>query len=261
MELFSNYPVEILVFLFAIGGLAGFLNTLGGCGGLLTIPALLMSGLSPIFALGTHKLQTTVGVGSATLLLFKKKKFLWPKIRSIVITAFLGAIVGAFMVQYINTSTLSIIVPIVLVVTGVYFLVEPSLTKTLFTSKTSYGDTYRDVVIPVIGFYDGMFGPGTGSFFVLASTVYKRIGLITASIIAKPLNFSTNIASVIVFILYGHIVWELALLMMVSQIIGSILGAQYLIKANPTVIRVLIVVVSFAMMIKYLYDMEIIQLI
>ena len=260
MELI-NYPVEILVFLFAIGGLAGFLNTLGGCGGLLTIPALLMSGLPPIFALGTHKLQTTVGVGSATLLLFKKKKFLWRRVRSIVITAFLGAIVGAFIVQYIDTTTLSVIVPIVLVVTGVYFLVEPSLTKTLFTSKTSYGDTYRDVVIPVIGFYDGMFGPGTGSFFVLASTVYKRIGLITASIIAKPLNFSTNIASVIVFILYGHIVWELALLMMVSQIIGSILGAQYLIKANPTVIRVLIVVVSFTMMIKYLYDMEIFQLI
>ena len=256
MELI-NYSIEMLVFLFAIGGLAGFLNTLGGCGGLLTIPALLMSGISPIFALGTHKLQTTIGVGSATLLLLKKKKFDWREIRPIVITAFLGALVGAFAVQYIDTDTLSVIVPIVLVITGVYFLVAPKLRK----FKTSRVLSYRDVVVPAIGFYDGMFGPGTGSFFVMATTVYKRIGLITASIIAKPLNFSTNIASVIVFISYGHIVWELALLMMVSQIIGSILGAQYLIKANPTVIRVLIVVVSFTMMIKYLYDMEIIQLI
>jgi len=256
MELI-NYSIEMLVFLFAIGGLAGFLNTLGGCGGLLTIPALLMSGISPIFALGTHKLQTTIGVGSATLLLLKKKKFDWREIRPIVITAFLGALVGAFAVQYIDTDTLSIIIPIVLVITGVYFLVAPKLRK----FKTSRVLSYRDVVVPAIGFYDGMFGPGTGSFFVMATTVYKRIGLITASIIAKPLNFSTNIASVIVFISYGHIVWELALLMMVSQIIGSILGAQYLIKANPTVIRVLIVVVSFTMMIKYLYDMEIIQLI
>ena len=253
MELI-NYSIEMLVFLFAIGGLAGFLNTLGGCGGLLTIPALLMSGISPIFALGTHKLQTTVGVGSATLLLLKKKKFDWREIRPIVITAFLGALVGAFAVQYIDTDTLSVIVPIVLVITGVYFLVAPKLRK----FKTSRVLSYRDVVVPAIGFYDGMFGPGTGSFFVMATTVYKRIGLITASIIAKPLNFSTNIASVIVFISYGHIVWELALLMMISQIIGSILGAHYLIKANPAVIRVLIVVVSFAMMIKYFYDMGII---
>ena len=253
MELI-NYSIEMLVFLFAIGGLAGFLNTLGGCGGLLTIPALLMSGISPIFALGTHKLQTTVGVGSATLLLLKKKKFDWREIRPIVITAFLGALVGAFAVQYIDTDTLSVIVPIVLVITGVYFLVAPKLRK----FKTSRVLSYRDVVVPAIGFYDGMFGPGTGSFFVMATTVYKRLGLITASIIAKPLNFSTNIASVIVFISYGHIVWELALLMMISQIIGSILGAHYLIKANPAVIRVLIVVVSFAMMIKYFYDMGII---
>ena len=253
MELI-NYPVEILVFLFAIGGLAGFLNTLGGCGGLLTIPALLMSGISPKFALGTHKLQTTVGVGSATLLLLKKKKFDWREIRPIVITAFLGALVGALIVQYIDTAILSIIVPIVLIVTGVYFLVAPKLRK----FKTSRVLSYRDVVIPAIGFYDGMFGPGTGSFFVMATTVYKRIGLITASIIAKPLNFSTNIASVIIFVSYGHIVWELALLMMVSQIIGSILGAHYLIKANPAVIRVLIVVVSFTMMLKYFYDMGII---
>jgi len=253
MELI-NYSIEMLVFLFAIGGLAGFLNTLGGCGGLLTIPALLMSGISPIFALGTHKLQTTIGVGSATLLLLKKKKFDWREIRPIVITAFLGALVGAFAVQYIDTDTLSVIVPIVLVITGVYFLVAPKLRK----FKTSRVLSYRDVVVPAIGFYDGMFGPGTGSFFVMATTVYKRIGLITASIIAKPLNFSTNIASVIIFVSYGHIVWELALLMMVSQIIGSILGAHYLIKANPAVIRVLIVVVSFAMMIKYFYDMGII---
>ena len=253
MELI-NYSIEMLVFLFAIGGLAGFLNTLGGCGGLLTIPALLMSGISPIFALGTHKLQTTIGVGSATLLLLKKKKFDWREIRPIVITAFLGALVGAFAVQYIDTDTLSIIIPIVLVITGVYFLVAPKLRK----FKTSRVLSYRDVVVPAIGFYDGMFGPGTGSFFVMATTVYKRIGLITASIIAKPLNFSTNIASVIVFVSYGNIVWELALLMMVSQIIGSILGAYYLIKANPAVIRVLIVVVSFAMMIKYFYDMGII---
>ena len=257
MELI-NYPVEILVFLFAIGGLAGFLNTLGGCGGLLTIPALLMSGISPIFALGTHKLQTTVGVGSATLLLLKKKKFVWQQIRPIVITSFLGAIVGAFIVQYIDTTILSIIVPIVLVVTGVYFIAQPKLRKFKQKYRTSPALSYRNVVIPAIGFYDGMFGPGTGSFFVMATTVYKRIGLITASIIAKPLNFSTNIASVIVFISYGHIVWELALLMMISQIIGSILGAHYLIKANPAVIRVLIVVVSFAMMIKYFYDMGII---
>ena len=253
MELI-NYSIEMLVFLFAIGGLAGFLNTLGGCGGLLTIPALLMSGISPIFALGTHKLQTTVGVGSATLLLLKKKKFDWREIRPIVITAFLGALVGAFAVQYIDTDTLSVIVPIVLVITGVYFLVAPKLRK----FKTSRVLSYRDVVVPAIGFYDGMFGPGTGSFFVMATTVYKRIGLITASIIAKPLNFSTNIASVIIFVSYGHKVWELALLMMISQIIGSILGAHYLIKANPAVIRVLIVVVSFAMMIKYFYDMGII---
>jgi len=252
MEL-ADYTLEILGFLFVIGILAGFLDTLAGGGGLLSIPALMMSGMPPILALGTNKLQASVGIGTATLLLFKKKKFDWKEVKILVRATFIGSAVGAVIVQFIDTDILSFVIPIVLGFIALYFVVSPEV-KGKYESHGSQR-SYQNIVLPIIGCYDGMFGPGTGSFFVLTGTFFKRLELIQSAILAKPLNFASNVASLVVFLSFGHVVWFIGFLMMAGQVIGASLGAHYLVKANPRVLRLMIVVMSLAMLIRYSYSM------
>ena len=103
-----------------------------------------------------------------------------------------------------------------------------------------------------MGFYDGMFGPGAGSFFVMTGVMLKKLEIIQATILAKPLNFASNVAGFIVFFIFGHIAFVVGLVMMLGQLIGSFLGTHYLLKANPKLIRVLIVITSLSMLAKYM---------
>ncbi len=246
----ANYSTEILGFLFLIGILAGFVDTLAGGGGLLSLPALLISGVPPIFALGTNKLQGSFGTCVATLILFKKKKLRWKEIKKIVIASFVGSALGSIVVQFINTEILSIIVPFVLGFIALYFLF-PSEVK----NKKPWGSSrsYQNIVVPSIGCYDGMFGPGTGSFFVATSVLFKGLDIIKSAILAKPLNFASNIGSLVVFISFGKLFWLIGLIMICGQVIGASIGANYLVKANPRVIRLLIVAMSLGMLARYAF--------
>ena len=252
MEL-ANYTLEVLGFLFVIGILAGFLDTLAGGGGLLAIPALMMSGMPPILVLGTNKLQASFGIGVATLLLFKKKKFDWQEIKILVRATFIGSAIGAVIVQFIDTEVLSFVIPVVLGFIALYFIISPEVKS----KRESHGvqRNYQNVILPIIGGYDGMFGPGTGSFYVLTGVAFKRLDLIKSSIVAKPLNLASNVASLIVFLSFGHVVWMVGFLMMGGQVIGASLGAHYLVRVNPKVIRLLVVVMSLTMLARYSYSM------
>ena len=252
MEL-ANVTLEILGFLFVIGILAGFLDTLAGGGGLLSIPALMISGMPPLLALGTNKLQASVGIGTATLLLFRKKKFSWNEVKASVLVAFIGSLIGAIIVQFINAEVLSFVIPIVLGFIALYFIISPGVKNNDRPSNSSRG--YQNILVSIIGCYDGMFGPGAGSFYVLTGVALKQLDLIRSAIQAKPLNLASNVASMVVFISFGQVAWLIGFLMMAGQVIGASVGAHYLVKANPKVIRVLIVSMSCAMLIRYSYSM------
>jgi hypothetical protein len=252
MEL-ANVTLEILGFLFVIGVLAGFLDTLAGGGGLLSIPALMIGGMPPLLALGTNKLQASVGIGAATLLLFRKKKFSWSEVKAGVLIAFIGSLIGAIIVQSINAETLSFVIPIVLGFIALYFIVSPGVKDNTKASMSKR--SYQNIAVSIIGCYDGILGPGAGSFYVLTGVALKRLDLIQSAIQAKPLNLASNVASMVVFISFGQVAWLIGFLMMAGQVIGASIGAHYLVKANPKVIRALIVGMSCAMLIRYSYSM------
>jgi hypothetical protein len=249
----ANYSFEILTFLFIVGMVAGFLDTLVGGGGLLAVPALLLSGIPPIYVLGTNKLQGSMGTGIATVLLFRKKKLDWNTIKDLMLASFIGSVIGGVIVQFIDTKVLSFVIPIVLVLIAIYFIISP---KPKVGPQNSVSNrSFDKYAVPSIGFYDGMFGPGAGSFFVMAAVMLKKLEIIQATILAKPLNFASNIAGVIVFLSFGHIAFLIALIMMIGQLIGAFFGTHYLLKANPKVIRLLIVVMSLSMLARYIYSM------
>ena len=246
----ANLSLEILAFLFLVGVMAGFLDTLVGGGGLLAVPALLLSGIPPIYVLGTNKFQGSMGTGIATFLLFRKKKLNWKTVKKLMIASFIGSVIGGIIVQFIDTEGLSFVIPVVLVFIAIYFIVSPK-PKAMSSSPKS-DSRFESYAVPGVGFYDGMFGPGAGSFFVMTGVMLKKLEIIEATILAKPLNFASNIAGFIVFFVFGHIAFVVGLVMMLGQLIGSFLGTHYLLKANPKVIRALIVISSLSMLAKYM---------
>ncbi len=245
----TNFSIEILTFLFCVGVVAGFLDTLVGGGGLLAVPALLLSGIPPIYVLGTNKFQGSMGTGLATFLLFKKKKLDWNSVKNLMFASFIGSIVGGVIIQFFDTQFLSFVIPIVLVFIAIYFIISPKPKS--ITSNPKPNKKFELYAVPVVGFYDGMFGPGAGSFFAMTGVMIKKLEIIQATILAKPLNFASNIAGFIVFFSFGHIAFLIGLLMMMGQMIGAFFGTHYLLKANPLIIRLLIVIISISMLIKY----------
>ena len=243
----AGISIEIMGFLFLVGVIAGTVDTLAGGGGLITVPALIVSGVPPLAALGTNKLQGCMGTATATIMMVRKKKVNLRQIRPLIIAAFMGSVIGSVAVQFIDASTLSFIIPVVLMIIMVYFIISPKPKPHHTVSE----NTYQTTVVPGIGFYDGMFGPGTGSFFALAGVAGKGLNLIDATAKAKPLNFATNIASFIVFLIAGQMVWTVGLLMMAGQAIGAWIGSHLLVHIKPIVIRVLVVVMCSGMLIRY----------
>lgn len=246
----ANYSIELLSLLFLIAVIAGLLDTLAGGGGLISIPALILSGIPPLAALGTNKLQGSMGTATASYVMLKNKKFNWDNVKYLMLTAFIGAAFGTVTVEFINTDVLTFVIPIVLLFISIYFLISPKPIKTQGKPKLS-NQKYKNIIIPFVGYYDGMFGPGTGSFFALSGVLCRGHDLITSTAIAKPLNFATNIASLIVFLVAGHVVWVIGILMMLGQVIGAWLGSHLLFKINPAYLRVIVVLMCSGMLLKY----------
>jgi uncharacterized membrane protein YfcA len=232
--------IQVLVLLFFAAAVAGFLDTLVGGGGLITIPALLMAGVPPIYALGTNKLQAVSGSGTATLMMLIRGRIEFFNVRWLMLSAFIGSIVGTIAVQYFDTELLKVLIPAVIVVIALYFIFSPTkmlAARTPRISKQKYGAT----AVPSIGFYDGMFGPGTGSFFVLAGVSLRGQEIVDATANAKALNFATNLASLLIFIAYGKLLWMVGAVMILGQIIGANLGARTLLLINPLILRYLVI--------------------
>ncbi len=242
---------SLSLFFLAIG--AGCLDTMAGGGGLLTLPALLLTGMSPIQALATNKLQGSMGTATASFLMLKHKRLNIKDIKTPMLFAFLGSATGTWIVQRLDVSQLNILIPIVLVIISVYFLSSGWLMKTVHHAKIST-TAYHYIVIPCVGAYDGMFGPGTGMFFSFAGVLLRGKNLLDATANAKTLNFATNIAALIMFLLGGQLVWKAGLVMMIGQSIGAWLGSHLLYKIPQNLLRYLIVVVCTALMLKYLTD-------
>jgi uncharacterized protein len=241
---------ETLALLFLVALLAGCLDTLAGGGGLIVLPALILAGLPPLQALGTNKLQGTMGTATASLMMLRHGRVRWPAVKWLMLTAFIGAASGSLLVQFIATDFLSFIIPAVLVFIAAYFLLAGKLLEVLHPPRIST-TSYRNLVVPLIGGYDGMFGPGTGSFFALSGVALQGRTLLEATAVAKTLNFATNFASLLVFLLAGQIVWLAGLVMMLGQACGAWLGAHMLLRIKPVYLRILIVTICLLMLARY----------
>lgn len=251
---FSQISSELLIFLFSAALIAGFLDTLAGGGGLIALPALITCGIPPLAALGTNKLQGSTGTATATIMMLRNKRVRWKDVKTLMLVAFIGSLAGTISVQFIDTELLTFVIPVVLICIAIYFLTASQVSTVTQKPRLS-NDKYKKFVIPAIGWYDGMFGPGTGSFLALAGVSLRGQNLIDATATAKALNFSTNIASLIIFLMAGEVVWTAGLLMITGQITGAWCGSKCLLRIDPRYLRLLVVIMCFGMLSKYAYSM------
>ncbi len=245
--------LQIASLLFATALIAGFIDSIAGGGGLLTIPALMWAGVPPVAALGTNKLQACAGSFSATVYFVRHGVIKLKQMRLSFMCSFLGAAVGAFCVQQIDTELLTLILPFLMLGIGGYFLFSKKLNDSE-SEQLLTPAVFAFTAALAVGFYDGFFGPGTGSFFALAFVTLYGFGLAKATAHAKLLNFSTNIAALSVFIVSGQVFWTIGFVMMAGGIIGANIGSRLVLTKGTQIIRPLVVVMSLAMSIKLLMD-------
>ncbi|TLD82697.1 hypothetical protein LS70_006990 [Helicobacter sp. MIT 11-5569] len=251
-EFMANLDMYMLLLLFFAALVAGFVDSIAGGGGMITLPVLLLAGVSPLQALATNKLQSSFGSFSATLHFYKKGYINLKSNIPFAIIAFVFSAIGTISVQFIQTEFLSKILPFLVLVFGLYFLFSPSIKEVERTEKLN--KAYLSLAIAAVGFYDGFFGPGTGSFFMLALIIIGGFGVTQSLGQAKLYNFSTNLASLIFFAIGGHMLWGIGLLMALGQFIGANLGSRMAIRYGIRIVKPLVVTISFIMAAKLLYE-------
>lgn len=257
MDLLSVHTLapDVLGALFGVGLLAGFVDAIAGGGGLLTLPALLWAGLSPAESLATNKLQSSFGSFSAALKFtrggaVRPRDMVW-----MIACTFAGSAAGAVLVQRLDPGFLRNVIPVLLVGIAVWLMLTPKAGD--IDARQRIGERAFALLAGTgVGFYDGFFGPGTGTFFAMAFVSLLGFNLRKATAHTKVLNFTSNIAALLFFLMGGHIVWAAGLLMGVGQSLGAQLGAQMVIRNGAAIVRPMLVVASLAITAKLLWSDE-----
>ena len=237
--------------------LAGFVDSIVGGGGLILVPALfaVFPTTHPATLFGVNKGASVWGTAVATAQFARRVDMRWRALLPAAFAGFCGSFAGAWLVTVISPDFLRKLLPAILVAVLSYTLVKKELGKhhaPRFSGRAEVAAASSIGV--VIGFYDGFFGPGTGSFFVFLFVRWLGYDFLNASASAKLLNTATNLAALILFAAKGHVWWHFALTMAVANVIGSLLGTRMALKHGAGFVRVVFIVVVSALILKTTYD-------
>ena len=244
-------------FLFAAAFLAGFIDAVVGGGGLIQIPALfsLMPGISPATLLGTNKLAGIWGTGAAAISYSRRVELRWNAAIPAAMAAFVLAFVGAYSVSMVDGSVVRKLLPFVLIAVALYTFKKKDLGQ---SNSPKYAGLIERaiaaVVGGVIGFYDGFFGPGTGSFLVFSFVRIFGLNFLSASAAAKIVNVACNLAALCWFGFSGNVLWKIGIAMAVFNIAGSMIGSRLAIAHGSEFVRKVFLIVVCLLIAKTGFD-------
>ena len=249
-----NIDLLSLGILLFFGFIASFLNAIVGGGGLISLPALMAIGLPPSTAIATNKLANTISNGTSMLTFFRAGKVDFKKIRKILPFIFIGSLIGAYTVHLVSPSILKPLMLVMLVLVAGYTIWkkdwgQDSEQKVLNTTKK----VLFLVAFMAIGFYDGFFGPGTGSFFIFALLMMGN-DFLQAAGNAKAFNFTSNLAALVMFLVLGEVNFLYGLPMGFIMIFGAILGSKFALKRDATMMRYIFIAVTCILIVKNAWD-------
>lgn len=235
--------------------LAGFVDSVAGGGGLISLPAYVAVGLPPHTALGTNKFSSVVGTGISTVQFAKNGYIMWGSAALAFIGALAGSAIGAQIALYIDERILTYMLMGVVPIVAVFLIVKKDFgitEKDLGTMKLS---VYSMLSGLVIGAYDGFFGPGSGTFLIMVFTAILGLPLLTACGNAKVVNLASNIAAVITFAINGSIDYKIGVPCAVCGIVGNFLGSGLAMKKGTKIVRPMMLLVIGMLIVKIALDL------
>ncbi len=244
---------SVLLLLTGAAFVAGVVDAIAGGGGLLTVPALLLTGMPGASVLGTNKGQAVFGSGMAFWRFWRAGSIESARIPMAFGLGFTGSLAGAMAVGLISDVVLK---PLVL---GLLLAVAGVLTWRRDFGDARTGATFSPVRAALIAFfigaYDGFFGPGTGTFLIMAQVAWLGDRMTTASAHAKIVNFASNLAAMLLFAWKGSILWQIALPMALAQMAGSVVGVRWAVQGGDRVVRGVVLAVVVALVAKVAFDL------
>lgn len=242
-----------LPLLFATGLVAGFVDSIAGGGGLITLPVLLSFGTDPRYALGTNKLQASFGSGSAAWHYTSAGAANLRESRRGFAVSFAASLGGSLLVQQLHPDLLRRLIPILLVLVAGYMLWKPRLGAEDIHPRM--GRARFDVLFGLgLGFYDGFFGPGTGTFWTMAFMLGLGFNMTKATGHTKVMNFASNLASLMIFLITGWVHFGAGLAMGAGQLFGARVGSRMVVRRGTAFIRPIFITVVLVLTAKLLYD-------
>lgn len=230
---------SILLFVAVLGG---FVDAIAGGGGTITLPAIMVAGLPPIVALGTNRFQGLVGEFIAALHFMRHGGLNLRVVLPVMAMASVGSAIGCYLVLHTSEETLSKLLPLLLLAVLLYSVISGRLLQSRGKYQMSLAK-FAVMLGTLIGFYNGFFGPGTGSLLIASFIMFYGSEVKAAVMYGKPVNFTGNVVAVLIFAPYSGVNWTVGLTMALGQIIGSSIGARTLLQSGVGVIKTVYTIV------------------
>jgi uncharacterized membrane protein YfcA len=248
--------ITTTILLCIAGFVASFVDSIAGGGGLISVPAFMLAGLPPHMVLGTNKFSATAGSFTSSLKFIKSGKANFKLLRYLIPFTLLGSILGVTAVLYIDQKFLTPLVLILIMFIGIYTL----FSKSLGLEDKFRGLTKKNVLLGILlalslGFYDGFFGPGTGSFLVFGFINIFGFNFVSSSANARILNFTSNVTALVLFALSGKIDYMLGIPVAIFMILGARMGTTVALSKGSKLIKPIFVTMSLAVAVKMLITM------
>lgn len=246
MEFIDNISTSWILIFIITGFIAGYIDAIAGGGGMVQVPVLLLSGIPPIFVLASNKMASVFGALMATIKYASSKKVSWKIVLIAIIPCLIASYIGSNLVMFLSDEIIQWAILIAIPIAMIALFKKSSEIKNKQTKLSK-----KNIILATapIGFYDGILGPGTGTYLTISMKKFLSLDYLTATASTKPLNFATNLGSFFAFFFAGKILWLVAIPMGLANIAGSYVGSHYAIKGGEKFIKkVLIFVLVFMLL-------------
>lgn len=245
-----------IILLCIAGFFAAFVDSIAGGGGTISLPAFLLAGIPPHMALGTNKFASTAASLTSSIKYARSDKVNWNLMKFLIPMTALGATIGVQTVLKMNQEFLKTMVLVLILLVGFYSLFSKSLGKENRFQGNGINNILAGMILAVsLGFYDGFFGPGTGSFLIFGLIIIFGFDFLRAGGNARILNFISNIVSLVIFIGYGKVDYQLGVPVAIAMIAGAWLGTRLALKNGVKLVKPIFVMMSLGVAVKLLWDL------
>lgn len=238
--------VWVLVLLVATAFVAGFVDAIAGGGGMVQTLALLLAGLNPVATLATNKLVSMTGTSAAVAKFSKERVVNWYLVSACIVPALIASALGSKSVMLLSDTTINVLI-IICIPIALAFGFLPQRAKSGANESRSRAKAVA--TLSPLAFYDGLIGPGTGTYMAIAANRVLNVSFLRATAIAKPLNLATNVGSAIVYVMAGKVLWAVAIPMAFANVAGAYLGSHYAIKYGDGFIKKIMLVMLASMLV------------